>query len=192
MKKTIFFAIFSASAGLLSANTAVDCNALSLSVKISVAAEQSKVLEIVSNEVAIAPTCACEVVKAAIEGSNASVQTVAAIVEAAATAAPDQMRLVSQCAVAVAPDALAAVQAVVAKLDPNLGDAGSSAKSSKGEIAEVSSMPNPLDFPGIGPIGPTPGGPGGMPLIPRLPPVIIAPPDVSNVDPKKPKKPKKP
>ncbi len=194
MKKTAFFALFSASFGLLSANTAVDCIALSLSIKTLVASEQSKVLEIVSNEVAVAPTCACEIVKAAIEGSNAKVETVAAIVEAAATAAPDQMRLVSQCAVAVAPDALAAVQAVVAKLDPNLGDSGSSAKSAKsakGEAAEVSSMPNPLDFPGQGPIGPTPGGPGGMPLIPQLPPVIIAPPDVSNVDPKKPKKPKK-
>ena len=194
MKKTAFFVLFSASFGLLSANTAVDCIALSLSIKTAVAAEQSKVLEIVSNEVTTAPTCACEIVKAAIEGSNANVQTVAAIVETAATAAPGQMRLVSQCAVAVAPDALAAVQAVVAKLDPNLGDSGSSAKSSKsakGEVAEVSSMPNPLDFPGQGPIGPTPGGPGGMPLIPQLPPVIIAPPDVSNVDPKKPKKPKK-
>lgn len=192
MKKTVFFVLFSASFGLLSANTAVDCIALSLSIKTSVAAEQSKVLEIVSNEVANAPACACEIVKAAIEGANASVQTVAGIVEAAATAAPDQMRLVSQCAVAVAPDALAAVQAVVAKLDPNLGDSGSSAKSAKsakGEVAEVASMPNPLDFPGQGPIGPTPGGAGGMPLIPRLPPVIIAPPDVSNVDPKKPKKP---
>ncbi|MES2923429.1 MAG: hypothetical protein V4819_17880, partial [Verrucomicrobiota bacterium] len=183
MKKTAFFALFSASFGLLSANTAVDCIALSLSVKTAVAAEQSKVLEIVSKEVAAAPTCACEVVKAAIEGSNASVQTVAAIVEASATAAPDQMRAVSQCAVAVAPDALAAVQAVVAKLDPNLGETGSSAKSAKGGVAEVASMPNPLDFPGEGPVGPTPGGPGGFPLIPHLPPVIIAPPDQSNVDP---------
>ena len=178
--------MFSASLGMLSADTTVDCIALSLSVKTAVAADQSRVLEIVSNEVVIAPACACEIVKAAIEGSKARVQTVAAIVEAAATAAPDQMRLVSQCAVAVAPDALAAVQAVVAKLDPNLGETGSSAKSSKsakGEVAEVASTPNPLDFPGQGPIGPTPGGPGGFPLIPRTPPVIIAPPDQSNENP---------
>lgn len=186
MKKTAFFALFSASFGLLSAKTAVDCVALSLSVKNAVAGEQSKVLEIVSAEVATAPACACEIVKSAIEASKADVKTVAAIVEVAATAAPEQMRLVSQCAVAVAPDALAAVQAVVAKLDPNLGDSGTGAKSAKGAkggVGEVASMPNPLDFPGEGPVGPTPGGPGGIPLIPLLPPVIIAPPDQSNVNP---------
>jgi len=186
MKKTVFFALFSASFGLLSADTAVDCIALSLSVKAAVAAEQSKVLEVVSNEVGNAPACACEIVKAAIEGSKANLQTVAAIVEAAATAAPDQMRLVAQCAVAVAPDALAAVQAVVAKLDPNLGESGASAKSAKSAKTaggEVASMPNPLDFPGLGPIGPTPGGPGGMPLFPTLPPTIVEPPNVSNVNP---------
>lgn len=183
MKKTVISALFSASCALLSANTAEDCIARSVSVKTAVTAEQSKVLEIVSAEVAVAPTCACEIVKSAIEGSNADVKTVAAIVEAAATAAPDQMRLVSQCAVAVAPDALAAVQAVVAKLDPNSGESGTSAKGAKAAVDQVSSAPNPLDFPGEGPIGPTPGGPGGMPLIPQLPPVIIAPPDQSNVNP---------
>ncbi|MBC7979173.1 MAG: hypothetical protein H7Y36_01260 [Armatimonadetes bacterium] len=180
MKKTAFSVLFTASLGLLSANASVDCATLSMSVKNSVSAEQSKVLEIVSAEVATSPDCACEIVKAAIEGSNAKTQTVAAIVEAAATAAPEQMRLVSQCAVAVAPDALAAVQSVIAKLDPNLGESGTSAKGAKNAaVGEVSEMPNPLDFPGQGPVGPTPGGPGGLPLIPQLPPVVIAPPAVT-------------
>lgn len=186
MKKTVAFALFSAALGLLQANAAVDCIALSLSVKNAVAAEQSKVLEIVTAEVGAAPDCACEIVKAAIEGSKANVQTVAAIVEAAATAAPEQMRLVSQCAVAVAPDALGAVQAVIAKLDPNLGEAGAGSKSAKvatGESGEVTTMPNPLDFPGQGPVGPTPGGPGGLPVLPVQPPVIIAPPSISDVNP---------
>ena len=48
--------------------------------------------------------------------------------------------------------------------------------------AQVTSQPNPLDFPGQGPIGPTPGGPGGVPLIPQLQPVIIAPPDIYNTN----------
>ena len=186
MKKTISFVLLSAGFGLVPATAAVDCIQLHLSVKHAVAAEQSKVLEIVSTEVAAAPGCACEIVKAAIEGSSASAETVAAIVEAAATAAPEQMRLVSQCAVAVAPDALVKVQAVLAKLDPNLGESGHISKSSKDAKApagEVAAMPNPLDFPGQGPIGPTPGGPGGMPLIPQLPPVFIAPPDVSPPNP---------
>ena len=186
MKKTVFFALFSSALGLISATAGVDCLTLSVSIKNAVAAEQSKVLEIVATEVGAAPDCACEIVKSAIEGSNANAQTVAAIVESAATAAPEQIRLISQCAVAVAPDALAAVQAVVAKLDPNRGETGTSAKGAKsatGETGDGETAYNPLDFPGQGPVGPTPGGPGGLPVISQLPPVIIAAPDVSNVNP---------
>ncbi len=183
MKKTVFFTISSLLMGLASANADVDCIALSVSIKNMVTAEQSKVLEIVSTQVAAAPNCSCEIVKAAIESSRANAQMVAQIVESAATSAPDQIRLISQCAVAIAPDALGEVQAVVAKLDPNRGEAGKSAKSSKAsDDGEVAAMPNPLDFPGQGPVGPTPGGPGGMPMLPLLPPVIIAPPDLSNVN----------
>ena len=193
MKKTISFAIMGTILGSLptfAEVTGPDCLKLSLSVKQVVAAEQSKVLEIVATEVAATPACSCEIVKSAIEASNASIDTVAAIVEAAATAAPEQMRLISQCAVAVAPDALAKVQAVLAKLDPNLGESGTSSKSSKDAKApagEVAAMPNPLDFPGQGPVGPTPGGPGGIPLFPFSPPIIINPPidppDVSDPNP---------
>lgn len=175
MKKTIFLAAFSASLGLVSASDQ-DCGKLAISVKAAVSTEQSKVLEIVSKEVASSPSCACEVVKASIEGTGADVKTVAAIVETAITAAPDQMRLIAQCAIAVAPDALVEVQAVLAKLDPNAGDSGQSAKSAKsakGEkapIGEVAAMPNPLDFPGKGPVGP---------LFPIFPPVIINPPIIN-------------
>lgn len=177
MKNTIFLAALSASLGVGTTFAEIkDCANLSLSVRSAVAAEQSKVLEIVANEVSTSPACACEVVKAAIEGAGADVKTVAAIVESAITAAPDQMRLIAQCAIAVAPDALAEIQAVLAKLDPNAGDSGESAKSAKGEkapIGEVAAMPNPLDFPGKGPIGP---------LFPIFPPVIINPPNVTNVN----------
>jgi len=164
---------------LIPASAKVDCLQLSLSVKHAVAAEQSKVLEIVATEVSAAPDCACEIVKAAIEGSSAKPATVAAIVETAATAAPEHLRLISQCAVAVAPDALAQVQAVLAKLDPNRGKSGpntKSAKDAKAPAAEVAAIPNPLDFPGQGPTGPISGGPGGQPLIPIFPPIIINPP----------------
>lgn len=173
--------MFSAALSVIPVHAGVDCIALSASVKSSVAAEQSKVLEIVSNQVAAAPGCACEIVKVAVEESKANSEMVAAIVESASIAAPEQMRLISQCAVAVAPDALASVQAVVAKLDPNSGESGTSAKSSKDGAAEPAqeSAFNPLDFPGQGPIGPAPGtavGPGGIPLVPLVPPIIIAPP----------------
>jgi hypothetical protein len=176
MKKTVLLASFSAMLGMVPASAEIDCLQLSASVKAAVAAEQSKVLEIVSAEVAAAPACACEVVKAAIEGAGADATTVAAIVETAITASPENMRLISQCAIAVAPDALVEVQTVLAKLDPNSGESADSAKSAKGAKAptgEVAAMPNPLDFPGKGPV---------RPLFPIFPPVIINPPDVSNVN----------
>ena len=184
VKPTVFFGIFSITLALLPVSAEVDCLKLSLSVKHAVAAEQSQVLEIVATEVAAAPACSCEIVKAAIEGSHAKPTTVAAIVEAAATVAPEHLRLISQCAVAVAPDALAQVQAVLAKLDPNSGKSGHSAKSAKDAKdakAPVAALPNPLDFPGQGLYGPTFGGPGGEPLIPIYPPIIIInPPDTSS------------
>jgi hypothetical protein len=191
MKQTIFFGVFCSVLAVIPASAKVDCLQLSLSVKHAVAAEQSKVLEIVATEVSATPGCACEIVKAAIEGSSAKPATVAAIVETAATAAPEHLRLISQCAVAVAPDALAQVQAVLAKLDPNRGKSGSNAKSAKdakAPAAEVAAIPNPLDFPGQGPSGPIGGGPGGQPLMPIFPPIIINPPiinppDVTDVDP---------
>ncbi len=174
MKKTALFASLSAMLGMVSASAEIDCVQLAASVKAAAAAEQSKVLEIVSREVAAAPNCSCEVVKAAIEGSGADVAAVAAIVESAILASPENMRLISQCAIAVAPDALVEVQSVLAKLDPNSGESVESAKSGKEPAGEVAAMPNPLDFPGKGPV---------RPLYPMSPPVIINPPDVSNVNP---------
>ncbi len=169
MKKHARFVLFSTAFGILSAHAGVDCNTLSISVKNAAAKEQSKVLEIVSQEVSAAPACACEIVKAAIEGSAANAKTVAAIVQAASIAAPEQMRLVSQCAVAVAPDSLTEVQAVLALMDPNLGDTGSSAKGVAAAAGEVAAIPNPLDFPGQGPVGPTPGSSGGLAIFPFNP-----------------------
>jgi hypothetical protein len=183
MKQTVLFSFVSAALAMVPVSAEVNCLDLSLSVKHSVAAEQSKVLEIVSSEVAASPGCACEIVKAAIEGSQAKPEVVAAIVESALTSAPEQMRLISQCAVALAPDALTQVQAVLAKFDPNRGDSGSSAKSAKDAkepVGEVAAIPNPLDFPGQGPVGPTFGGPGGQPLLPILPPMVLVPPIVIN------------
>ena len=189
MKKTVYLAILSAGFGLIAAQAAdVDCLKVSLGVKQSVVADQSKVLEIVSSSVSSSPSCACEIVKSAIESSKANAEAVAAIVEAAATAAPEQLRLVSQCAVAMAPDSLDKVQAVMAKLDPNRGDSAPSSKDAKSSKApaqsEVADETNPLNFPGQGPVGPTPGGKGGFTVYPFVPPVLIDFPEVTEVDPR--------
>jgi hypothetical protein len=195
MKKHASFVLLTVAFSLLSAHAAPDCIALSLTVKHATALEKSRVLEIVSKEVTAAPACACEIVKAAIEGSAANSETVAAIVQSAAVAAPDQMRLVSQCAVAVAPDSLADVQAVIALMDPNLGESDKSLKSEKSPVGEVAAVSNPLDFPGSAPligqsgqsgqsgqaggtqgsrgqgtVGPTPGSMGGLGMFPFSPP----------------------
>lgn len=173
MKKTIYFAVMGLALGAMSASAAVDCVKLSVSVKHAVAAERSSVLEIVTEQINANPGCACEVVKAAIEGAQADPTLVAAIVEAAAVAAPDQMRLVAQCAIAVAPDALGKVQAVVAKLDPNKGEGGKSSKSGKEPAVAAAEDNNPLDFPtgttsgpgGTNQVGPRPGdSPNGVPF----------------------------
>lgn len=188
MKTTLRYALTAAALGLLPVAFAaeVDCLELAATVKTSASAKPSEVLQLVEKEVAANPGCACEVVKAAIQGAKADPATVASIVEAASSVAPDQMRLISQCAVAVSPEALADVQAVVARLDPNRGESGysaksgSSAKSAKGGPApQPAPAWNPLNFPGEGPVGPTPGGSPGSPGVPLVPPVyppVIYPP----------------
>ena len=175
------------------AEQTVDCVKVSQSVTAEVTASQSQVLQIVEKFVKENPDCACEVVKASITAAKADVATVANIVEVAAIAAPEQMRLAAQCAIAVAPDAADAVQAVIAKLDPGTGDSGLSGKevSTKGGTEKGGTAPeqgaNPLDFPtngGPNKVGPTPGGPGGAPLLPPLfpyQPPFVSPPKVTRI-----------
>ena len=165
-----------------------NCRTAALSVEQRVKLVPSDLLAIVETEVSANSQCVCEIVKSAILASNADTDEVVRIVETAIHAAPETMRLVSQCAIAASPDSLAAIQGLLARLDPNAGE-GESAKSSKhakaaavvASMNEVAPSPNPLDFPGIGPVGPTSGGPGGQPLIPPMPPIITPP--VTVVDP---------
>lgn len=166
MKTTFTFALlalFSAGVSFAETPAAVDCAKISSSIKAEVAENQSLVLQIVDRAVRENPSCACEIVKASIVASNADHKLIASIVEVVATAAPEQMRIAAQCAVAVAPDALQDVQAVLAKLDPATGDVA--AESAKGGVDKQSiapATPNPLDFP-IDPngIGFSPHSPGG-------------------------------
>lgn len=162
MKMTARFAAFSAILGLLSIASVKaedNCNAQSASLKEAITAKPSEMLQLVEVRVSANPGCACEIVKTAIEVSKADVQTVASIVETAAAAAPDKMRLIAQCALAVAPDALAGVQAVLAKLDPSSGESGASSKDAKSsKEPQVADTWNPLDFPGDDPKKTTTGG----------------------------------
>jgi hypothetical protein len=142
-----------------------DCSALALSVEQRVKLDPSQVLEIVEREVGANSGCACEVVKTAIKASDANADQVVAIVDAAIHASPESMRIVSQCAIAAMPESIAGVQALLAKLDPNAGETGYSAKSAKSvKDAKVASivapeLPNPLDRPYLPPLPPLPPTP---------------------------------
>lgn len=151
-----------------------DCSTISRSLAHRAQAEPEKLLEAVEREVAANPNCACEVVKAAITDSEADTEQVVAIAETAIHAAPDAMRIISQCAIAASPESISAIQAMLTRIDPNAGETGYSAKSSKSAKGEkVSSvvappLPNPLDLPPSGP---------------PIPPPPIYPPKVTEVDP---------
>jgi len=190
MKNTIKYALFGAILASVTPAFAEtpDCYKISTAVKKAVAAHPEKILELVAAQVAQNESCACEIVKAAIVTSDADKQLVASIVETAITAAPSKVRIIGQCAVAVAPDALAEVQAVVTKYGAVSGDSSADAKGgekgdAKGgkEVVPPPVAQNPLDFPGYGPTGPTPGGPGGFPLFPPgLQPPTLTPPTSTN------------
>ncbi|MBK1854062.1 hypothetical protein JO972_03790 [Verrucomicrobiaceae bacterium 5K15] len=188
MKNTMKYALFGAVLALVTPAHAAapDCYKVSTAVKKAVAANPENVLELVATQVAQNESCACEIVKAAIVASDADKKLVADIVSAAVTSAPEKVRIIGQCAVAVAPDALAEVQAVVTKFGANAGDGysakGGSAKGGK-EVVVPPVASNPLDFPGSGPEGPTPGGPGGFPLFPPgLQPPVVTPPSSTSED----------
>jgi hypothetical protein len=150
---------------------AADCSTIALSVAQRIKHDPSRLLELVELEVAANANCACEIVKTAISTSEADTPQVVAIVEAAIHAAPDSMRIISQCALAASPESITGVQDLLARLDPNAGESGSSSKSAKSaKSAKVASIisppPNPLDRP---------------PPEPPLPPYF--PPPVTDVDP---------
>ncbi|GAA5482542.1 hypothetical protein [Haloferula sargassicola] len=123
-----------------------------------------ELLKLVDAEVTAQPGCCCEIVKAAILGTECDDSIVGYVVETAIQAAPDQMRLIAQCAIATAPGSLDHVQEVLARLDPGAGEAYSAkdAKDAKVEVKPAAKLPDPLDVPII--------------IIPPIPPVIVPPP----------------
>lgn len=78
------------------------CEEIANSVTTAVSVEGANVPEIVDGQVALTPNCVCEIVKAAIQGSEAEGQEVADIVTAAGNAAPGKLQEIVNCASAVA------------------------------------------------------------------------------------------
>lgn len=108
-----------------------NCHQKALSALALMPAEPEMIESLITTSVSEFPNCSCEIVKSAIEKTQAGPELVSRIVRAAIIAAPEHMRLTSQCAIAVAPDALAEVQGVLAALEGNAGESGASAKSAK-------------------------------------------------------------
>ncbi len=163
--------------------SASDCSKVALSVEQRVKLDITKVLEVVESEVSANSSCSCEVVKTAIRASEADVALVVSIVETAITASPENMRMISQCAIATMPESVAEVQALLARLDPNSGDAdvyssksskdskdAQDSKDSKTAAIYAPPTPNPLDLP-----------PSYPPITPTPP---IFPPPVTDVNPR--------
>lgn len=172
MKNITKYALFGAALALITPAYAdkTDCYKVYTVVKKAVSAQPGKVLELVKTNVAQNESCACEIVKAAIVASNADKKLVAGIVETAIESAPTKVRIIGQCAVAVAPDALAEVQAVVTRYGAVNGDSGYSEKDAKGtyQAPLVKHWANILDR-----FGPN----GGFPLFPPgLQPPTVTPP----------------
>ena len=108
--------------------TAPDCSEIHRAVKKYVEAHPERVLEVIALQIGNNPSCACEVVKAAIIASEADTAMVSEIVEVAIEVEPSSFRIIGQCAIAVAPDALTAVQTIVNKYGAVSGDSGLGAK----------------------------------------------------------------
>lgn len=167
-----------------------ECPTVALSVEQHILLDTSMVLEIVDTEVGANPACACEITKAAIKASEADVQMVVDIVETAISAAPEQMRIISQCAMATMPEATTAIQVLLNRLDPGQSPIRSSKDSKDSKDAESLSeeieKAEPWD-----PLNPPSGPPTPFndivrfpPLPPvLLPPAIISPPSATNVNP---------
>ncbi len=86
-----------------------DCGAESKKVTKAVTATPEDVLKIVSKEVGSAPTCVCEIVKAAIKASKADKALVVDIVTTASELVPDETPTIIACAIDTAPEAARAI-----------------------------------------------------------------------------------
>lgn len=169
MKRTLNYALLACAVAVSPAALAEEsaCHTVSKSVTKAIQADPSNVLAIVEREAASSPACACEVVKAAIVATEADKKLVGQIVTTAVEAAPDKMQIITNCAIAVAPDALPEIRAMIAKLlaqdeswKLGVGEKGGleSPKDAKDAIVPAEAVRNPLDgpylIPGLPPIHP--------------------------------------
>src|SRR6185503_15583885 len=83
-----------------------DCAAEYKKVSKAVSADPDKVLEVVAKEAQEAPTCICEIVKAAIKSVKDDQDLIVQIVTTASNALPDETPTIIACAINAAPEAI--------------------------------------------------------------------------------------
>jgi len=164
MKRTLNYALLACAVAIapVALAEASNCSKVSEAVMKLVVAKPDNVLAIVARQTGANPSCACEVVKAAIVATEAPSKLVGQIVATAIEASPEKMNVITACAIAVAPDALPQIKAVLAKLDPKLlaktGNDPVNEAGAKDAIVTGINVRNPLDgtylVPGLPPIHP--------------------------------------
>jgi hypothetical protein len=115
MRTKISLFLLTATTGLLSANPTTESVDIATLVKNAATANKLEVAEVVAKEVAANPNMACEIVKNAITASKADATVVAAIVESAILAAPEQMVSIPRCALTIAPDSNEELTSIISK-----------------------------------------------------------------------------
>ena len=114
---------------------ATDCYGVSMTLAKALKDSPDNVLALVERELSASPDCGCEIVKAAIITSKAEPDLVVQIVATAVEVAPEQLRILSNCAVAAAPNAVPEVHQFLAELDQQ-GGGGYDVSGGKGGYAK--------------------------------------------------------
>jgi hypothetical protein len=149
-------------------SAAADCDAVGAEVKKQVVKTPSKVLVIVDAAITKNESCACEIVKAAIEAADAKkdADLVREIVVTAVTAAQGMAATIAECAVAVSPSSAAEIKAGLSEVfegaEGGAKDVYYSSKGAKEVVVEVEA-PAPIVISGvylINPVAPSAGGVG--------------------------------
>ncbi len=145
-----------------------DCDAVGAKVKKAVAKTPSQVLVIVDETISKNESCACEIVKAAIEAADAKKDSalVREIVVTAVNAAQGMAATIAECAVAVSPSSASAIKSGLSEVfEGAKGGAKDSYYSSKGAKEPMEEEedfgPEPVVISGvylIAPVAPSIGG----------------------------------
>ncbi len=152
-----------------------DCQSAGTMVSQRIISKHSEILRIVDQVISENPDCSCEVVKNAILTSSANSRLVGDIVRVAISAAPDQQRIIAQCAIAVSPESLDEIQVVFNEFDPDNGDGSDIYDVSKEGVMSAQSAKDGIDGSALSSIAPPDQIADPLNLMPSEPQPIIVP-----------------